>query len=381
MEATNYTSIGPVLQLNKAGELTQKRMKAVKVCDSLYISEPDKTQFVKMIIEYNGVMWIEHAIPAKHVNFEVLTKRMPAVLKAIEDRRLTTMNEYRQEIDRRIFSPESPAIMELKKSERKKPAQLLDGTIRAKVIQYKSDGNTLAENWHTLTKFSEGIYLSYAAPDKYGQVYATVVFAKNGVFWKAGCELEQCFRPDIPGYAERVETLKKRYANYEADIMQAATNGGWLNKLHITVMERLGHDTAAMIEAHNERRRKMEEHDRQRAEEMERQEKERKEAEKRRKAEVLADCKEKLLNNRPITEEQIELIADCLDYKINIRTLGFMREKVAEAVLRENDVVTVWGRKLTSRSIDGTAKVMRELCARLKAQAGKGAELTTAMAI
>lgn len=245
----------------------------------------------------------------------------------------------------------------------------MDGTIRAKVLQYKSDGNTLTDKWHTLTKLAEGIYLSYAAPDRYGQVYATVVFAKNGVFWKAGCELEQCFRPDSFRYAEREETLKKRYANYEADIMQAATNGGWLNKLHITVMERLGHDTAVMIETYNERRRKMEEHDRRRAEEAQRRERERREAEERRKAEVLADGKEKLMNGEGITVEQIELIAEAVGYKIHIRTIGFMREKVTEAVLREDSTVTVWGRKLTSRNIDGTANVMRELCNRLKAQA------------
>lgn len=245
----------------------------------------------------------------------------------------------------------------------------MDGTIRAKVLQYKSDGNTLTEKWHTLTKFAEGIYLSYAAPDKYEQVYVTVVFAKNGVFWKVGCELEQCFRPDSFHYAEHVETLKKRYANYEAGIMQAVANGGWLTKLHITVMERLGYDTTAMIEAYNEVRRQREERDRQQAEEAERRERERMKAEERRKAEVLEDGKEKLLNHERITVEQIELIAETEGYKINIRTIGFMREKVTEVVMLDNDRVQVFGYKLTSRNIDGTAKVMHELYDHLKVQA------------
>jgi len=245
----------------------------------------------------------------------------------------------------------------------------MDGTIRAKVLQYKSDGNTLTEKWHTLTKFAEGIYLSYAAPDKYEQVYVTVVFAKNGVFWKVGCELEQCFRPDSFHYAEHVETLKKRYANYEAGIMQAVANGGWLTKLHITVMERLGYDTTAMIEAYNEVRRQREERDRQQAEEAERRERERMKAEERRKAEVLEDGKEKLLNHERITVEQIELIAETEGYKINIRTIGFMREKVTEVVMLDNDRVQVFGYKLTSRNIDGTAKVMHELYDQLKVQA------------
>lgn len=247
-------------------------------------------------------------------------------------------------------------------------------TIRAKVLQYKSDGNTLTDKWHTLTKFAEGIYLSYAAPDRYGQVYVTVVFAKNGVFWKVGCEPEQCFRPDSFRYAEHVGTLKRKYADYEANIIQAATNGGWLNKLHITVMARLGHDTAAMIEAYNEKRRQIEERDRLQAEEAERREHEHKKAEEDRKAEVLAAGKEKLLKHERITVEQIELIAEAVGYKIHIRTIGFMREKVTGAVIKENSTVTVSGYKLTSRNIDGTANVMHELYNRLKAQAEEEAK-------
>lgn len=93
------------------------------------------------------------------------------------------------------------------------------------------------------------------------------------------------------------------------------------------------------------------------------------EEEERCKATVLAEGKEKLLKHERITVEQIGLIAEAVGYKINIRTIGFMREKVTEAVLRENDTVTVRGRKLTNRNIDGTANVMRELYNRLKAQA------------
>lgn len=244
----------------------------------------------------------------------------------------------------------------------------MDGTIRAKVLQYKSDGNTLTEKWHNITKFAEGIYFSYTTPDRYGHRSVNVIFSKNGIFWRAGGEPEHYFNPESFRYAEHMETLKKRYANYEADIMQAVVNGSWLNKLHITVMGRLGYDTTAMVKAYNERRRKMEELDRQRAEEAERRERERKEAEERRKADVLADGKEKLLKHERITVEQIELIAEAVGYKIHIRTIGFMREKVTEVVLCEDDTVTVWGRKLTSRNIDGTAKVMHELYDRLKAQ-------------
>lgn len=127
MENIVYTSIGPVLHLNKAGELTQKRMKATKVCDGLYITEPDKTQFVKFIVEYNGVKWVEHQAPAANINPANMARRMPAILASIESGRLNELTDYHKELHRRIFNPDAPAIMELKKPERKKPAPLPEG--------------------------------------------------------------------------------------------------------------------------------------------------------------------------------------------------------------------------------------------------------------
>lgn len=250
----------------------------------------------------------------------------------------------------------------------------MDGTIRAKVIQYKRDGNTLTEKWHTLTRFAEGIYFSYTEPDRYGHRSVNIIFSKNGIFWRIGGEPEHYFNPDSFRYAENMETIKKRYANYEADILQAAANGEWLNKLHITVMERLGHDVAPLLVAYEERKRKWEENERKRIEAAEKAEQERKQAEERRKAELLAEGKEKLMANKAVTVEQIELLAEAVGYKIHIRTIGFMREKVSEAVLNTDETVTVWGRKLTQRNISGTADVLREIAARIKAQAEQEAQ-------
>lgn len=137
MDARNYTSIGPVLHLNKAGELAQKRMKAAKLCDGLYITEPDKTQFVKFIIEYNGVKWVEHQAPAANVNPANMAKRMPAILASIEDGRLNELNDYHKELHRRIFNPDAPAIMELKKPERKKTAPLAENERKVSVLMFK----------------------------------------------------------------------------------------------------------------------------------------------------------------------------------------------------------------------------------------------------
>lgn len=241
----------------------------------------------------------------------------------------------------------------------------MDGTFRAKVLQYKSDGNTLTEKRETLTKYAEGVYYT-TDDDGYGNTIHGIVFEAKGVYWWS----RQALRPEELNadniYCQKV--IEKR-RNFERDVLAQAEAGQYINNLQIEVMRRLGYDVAELQAAHDEYIRQREERDRQQAEEAERRERKRREAEERRKAEVLADGKEKLMKHERITVEQIELIADAVGYKIHIRTLGFMREKVTEAVMREDDTVTVWGRKLTGRNIDGTANVMHELYNRLKAQA------------
>lgn len=239
----------------------------------------------------------------------------------------------------------------------------MDGTIRAKVLQYKSDGNTLTEKWETLAKLVDGVY--YAKDrDNWDNVRYAFIFEDNGIFWYSlRAATENQF--NNPKERERIINLRK---NFRAYVKETAQNNGFIRSLEIEVFKRLGEDTAPLYVSREAYLKNREEEERKRAEEAERRERERKEAEERRKADVLAGGKEKLLKHERITVEQIELIAEAVGYKINIRTIGFMREKVTEAVLREDDTVTVWGRKLTSRNIDGTAKVMRELYDRLKTQ-------------
>lgn len=241
----------------------------------------------------------------------------------------------------------------------------MDCTFRAKVLQYKTDGNTITDKRETLTKYTDGVYYT-TDDDGYGNTIHGIVFEANGVYWRIRQALcpEELNADNI--YCQKV--IEKR-RNFERDVLAQAESGQYVNNLQIEVMRRLGHNVDDLQAARDEYIRQSEERYRLQAEEAERLERERKEAEERRKAEVLADGKEKLLKHECITVEQIELIADAVGYKINIRTIGFMREKVTKAVLREDDTVTVWGHKLTSRNIDGTAKVMHEIYDRLTVQA------------
>lgn len=244
----------------------------------------------------------------------------------------------------------------------------IDGTIRAKVLQYKRDGNTLTEKWETLTKHADGIYYSYT---NIGSI--KIIFAKNGVFWCMSLVYDDWFNPESDSYEEHMAKLCAMYTNYEANILQAAANGGRLNKLHITVMGRLGHDVTPLWAAYEEYLCKLQEIERKRIESAEEAERElnrkRKEEEERRKAELLANGKERLMANKAVTVEQIELLAEAVGYKIHIRTTGFMRDKVYAVTLFADGRVNVRGYKLTQHNILGTAAVIREIAARIKVQA------------
>ena len=359
MEELNYTST-KIFTRNKQGELIEKRVKAAQVCPGLLVT-PEKSGMVDLIIEYNGIKWREISCGISN-QLPRNIKLIPGILNSIAEGRLNTLDDYHKEMHRRIFNPDAPAVMELKKPERKpkQPKMNMDGTIRAKVLQYKADGNTLTEKWETLTKFSEGIY--------YGQNYAYFIFERNGVYWHS-------LRPDrLERIEERRQDIKADYTNFESSIVAAANGNRFIGKLQIEVMKRLGHDVAPLLASREAYLKQREEEERRKTEEAEQREREAKEAEEKRNAELLADGKKRLLEHKAVTVEQIELLAESVGYKINIRTIGFMREKVTEAALMEDGRVTVWGHKLTDRNIDGTCKILHEIAGRLKAQAEEEAQ-------
>lgn len=183
MEATNYTSIGPVLQLNKAGELTQKRMKAVKVCDGLYITEPDKSNFVRFIIECDGVMWVESTQSKSYV--ERYAAMMPEAIKKVKAGFYSgeNRNNYCREIDRRINHPEEPTIMELKKPERKKAAPLAENERKVSVLMFKGYTDEITEKKVVITEIAPHIYTYTYKLKKYGE-RVKIIFEIDGVYFQ-----------------------------------------------------------------------------------------------------------------------------------------------------------------------------------------------------
>lgn len=242
--------------------------------------------------------------------------------------------------------------------------EILSNTLRAKVLQYKSDGNTLTEKWESLTSYADGIYYHVDKGTINGDI-ANFVFEKNGVYWDA-------VRCDRVEYIDaRRDILIADLRDFEENVISRAERGAFINKLHIEVMRRLGHDTAPLYVSREAYLKNREEEERKRAEEAERRERERKEAEERRKAELLADGKEKLLNGEKITVEQIELIAGAVGYKINIRTLGTMRKKLVSMSYSEAngwDYSYYSGKNTSDRNFKGAMDALRAIYIILKSE-------------
>lgn len=236
--------------------------------------------------------------------------------------------------------------------------------IRAKVLQYQSDGNTLTEKWETLTKLTEGIYYT-TEDDGYGSPIHRIVFEGNGVFWWSRQELSLDELNAENCYCQRI--IEKR-RNYFADIADKAATNGFISTLEIEVHKRLGKDIAPLAASREAYLKQREEEERQKAEDAARRERERIEAEKRRSTELLADGKEKLLNHEKITVEQIELLAESVGYKINIRTLGTLRRRVSMVEVGDDGAATVYGAK-QSRGLDGAFQTIYDIYNILKSEA------------
>lgn len=183
MEAMNYTSIGPVLQLNKAGELTQKRMKAVKVCDGLYISEPDKNGYMQFICELNDVIWLDCKAAETKIAYGI--KRIPSYFKDIKAGCFDGKNieKFRREISRRINRPDSPVIMELKKPERKKPAPLAENERKVSVLMFKGRTDEITEKRVVIAEVVPHVYTYTYKLKRYGE-RVKIIFEIDGVYFQ-----------------------------------------------------------------------------------------------------------------------------------------------------------------------------------------------------
>lgn len=139
-------------------------------------------------------------------------------------------------------------------------------------------------------------------------------------------------------------------------------------------------ETAAIMEAAKEEKRKREEEEaRELAERKAREEEARRKRQemetriKRQMAEKLAKAKEDFVSGNKISEEDFEDIAASIGYEINIRTIGTLRKRVEWIEVDSGGTPTVYGTKRRA-GLDGTFEAIREVYARLKESAAQAKE-------
>lgn len=237
MEATNYASIGPVLQLNKAGELIQKRMKAVKVCDGLYIGEPHKCDdFVRYIIECDGVMWVEGIHPKSDTS--KYAAALPKVLERVKSGFYGNecQNDYCREIDRRVNHPDAPAIVEIKKPERKKPVPLAENERKVSVLMFKG----MTDKKVVITEVAPHVYTSTYKLKRYGE-RVKIIFEIDGVYFQGSDNGAYVLKRE-----DFIEVCTKAYEHARKNVADGAAKG---MRFLVEVQKRIDAATAARSSA------------------------------------------------------------------------------------------------------------------------------------
>ena len=121
--------------------------------------------------------------PAANVNPANMAKRMPAILASIEGGGLNELNDYHKELHRRIFNPDTPAIMELKKPERKKPAPLPEGAKKVSVLMFKGCTDEMTDKKVIINEVAPHVYTYTYKLKGYGE-RVKIIFEIDGVYFQ-----------------------------------------------------------------------------------------------------------------------------------------------------------------------------------------------------
>ena len=188
--------------------------------------------------------------------------------------------------------------------------------MKAKVLKYKFDGNTVVAPYMELEAFAENVYLSLSDKNEYGNEnydYFHVVCKVENVYFSCG----QYSRETL-GREEQKERLVGYCKNWIANTLQDAENGNHVTLLSIRVFKELGLDTARLLQAREAYQKKQEQR---------RLEQKEQEEEKRRQEEVkwqqeLDGEKLKFLNGEYIPANMFLEITKRDGFEIHIRTKG-----------------------------------------------------------
>ena len=171
--------------------------------------------------------------------------------------------------------------------------------MKAKVLKYKFDGNTVVAPYMELEAYAENIYLSLSDKNEYGN--------ENYDYFHVVCKVENIY-----------------FSCGQYSRLQDAENGNHVSLLSIRVFEELGLDTVPLLQAREAYRKKQE----QRRQEQKEQEEEKRRLEEAKWQQELDEEKQKFLNGEYIPANMFLEITKRDGFEIHIRTKGTLNRHV-----------------------------------------------------
>ena len=186
--------------------------------------------------------------------------------------------------------------------------------MKAKVLKYKSDGNTVIAPYMELEAYAENVYTSLSAKNEYGNEDDDcfhVVCKIENVYFSCGQ-----YSRRILGKEGHREEAADYCRNWITNTLRDAENGNYITLLSIRVFEGLGLDTAPLLQAREAYWKKQE----QRRREQRVKEDEKRRLEEAKWQQTLDEGKQKFLDGDEITADIFLEITKRDGFEIHIRT-------------------------------------------------------------
>jgi len=194
--------------------------------------------------------------------------------------------------------------------------------MKAKVLRYKFDGNTIVAPYMELEPYAENVFISLARKNEYGNESEDsfhVICKIGDVHFSCGQYSRRIL--DKEGHREEAAAYCK---NWIENILKDAEDGKIIPLLSVHVFNALGLDSTPLVQARETYAKRQEEKrlERKRKEEQEKKEKE------SRWHQQLDENKRKFLNGEKITAEMFLEITGRDGFDIHIRTKGTFNRHV-----------------------------------------------------
>lgn len=194
--------------------------------------------------------------------------------------------------------------------------------MKAKVLKYKFDGNTIVAPYMELEPYAENVFISLARKNEYGNESEDcfhVICKIDDVHFSCGQYSRRTL--DKEGHREEAADYCR---NWIANIIQDVEKGSYIQLLAVRVFEALGLDSTPLVQAREAHAKRQE----QKRLEQKRKEEEDRKLEEARRQQQLDENKRKFLDGEKITAKMFLEITGRDGFDIHIRTKGTFNRHV-----------------------------------------------------